>query len=148
MAAWRRRTADRLRQSGCRRKRLHIEALESRHLLAAQPVINEFLASNNGVIQDEDGDFSDFLELTNRGDQPVNLAGWYLTDEADDLTKWQFPSVNLAPGQFLVVFASNKDRATAGNQLHTNFALAAEGEYLALVEPDGDTVVSALAPEF
>ena len=91
---------------------------------------------------------SDFIELTNRGDQAVNLAGWYLTDDADDLTKWEFPSVNLAPGQYLVVFASNKDRAVAGSQLHTNFALAAEGEYLALVQPDGDTVVSAFAPEF
>jgi hypothetical protein len=129
-------------------KRLSVEHLECRHLLSAQPVINEFLASNNGVIQDEDGDFSDFIELTNRGDQPVNLAGWYLTDEADDLTKWQFPSVNLAPGQFLVVYASNKDRAVAGGQLHANFALAAEGEYLALVHPDGVTVASQFAPVF
>jgi hypothetical protein len=148
MAARRRRTTEKLRQSGSRRKRLRIEALEVRCLLSAQPVINEFLASNTGVFQDEDGDFSDFLELTNRGDEPVNLAGWYLTDNASDLTKWQIPSVNLPPGQFLVVFASNKDRATAGNQLHTNFALAAEGEYLALVQPDGETVASAFTPQF
>ena len=75
-------------------------------MLDAEPVINEFLASNNGEIQDEDGDFSDFIELTNRGDQAVNLAGWYLTDNASDLNKWQFPSINLSPGQYLVVFAS------------------------------------------
>ncbi len=148
MAARRRRATEKLRQSGFRGRRLRVEALENRCLLSAEPVINEFLASNNGEIQDEDGDFSDFIELTNRGDQAVNLAGWYLTDDASDLNKWQFPSINLAPGQYLVVFASNKDRSVAGSQLHTNFALAAEGEYLALVQPDGDTVVSAFAPEF
>ena len=42
----------------------------------------------------------------------------------------------------------NKDRAVAGSQLHTNFALAADGEYLALVEPNGETVASEIAPEF
>ena len=106
MAARRRRATEKLKKSGFRGRRLRVEALENRCLLSAEPVINEFLASNNGEIQDEDGDFSDFIELSNRGDQAVNLAGWYLTDDAGDLNKWQFPSINLAPGQYLVVFAS------------------------------------------
>ena len=148
MAAWKRHTT----RTKCgiyrRYTRLAIEHLECRTLLAAQPVINEVLASNNGVIQDQDGDYSDFIELTNRGDAAVNLGGWYLSDDATELTKWRFPSVNLAPGQYLVVFASDKNRAVAGSQLHTNFALSTEGEYLALVEPDGITVVSHFAPGF
>ena len=82
-------------------KKLAIERLEPRTMMAAQPVINEILASNDGVIQDEDGDYSDFIELYNRGDAAVNLGGWYLSDEATELTKWRFPSVNLAPGQYL-----------------------------------------------
>ena len=129
-------------------RKLMIESLESRLAMAAQPVINEILASNDGVIQDVDGDYSDFIELYNQGDASINLAGWHLTDDSSDLTKWQFPSVNLASGEYLVVFASNKNRAVAGSQLHTNFALSADGEFLALVRPDGTTVASQLSPEF
>lgn len=131
-----------------RKRQLQIETLEVRHLLSADPIINEFLASNSGVIQDEDGDYSDFIEIYNRGDEAIDLAGWYLTDDDDDLTKWAFPSTNLAAGQYLVVFASSKDRALVGSQLHTNFAISVDGEYLALVQPDGFTIASEFSPEF
>ena len=67
-------------------------------MMAAQPVINEFLASNTGVIQDADGDYSDFIELYNAGDQPLDLAGWHLTDDGEFLDQWEFPSVTLGPG--------------------------------------------------
>jgi hypothetical protein len=112
--AWRRRTGGTNSRGGRPRRKLAVEHLECRTLLAAQPIISEILASNNGIIQDEDGDYSDFIELYNRGDAAVNLGGWYLTDEAAELTKWRFPSVSLAPGQCLVVFASDKNRALAG----------------------------------
>ena len=47
--------------------------------------------------------------------QTIDLSGWYLTDDAADLTQWQFPDVTLATGEYLVVFASGKDRAVAGS---------------------------------
>lgn len=131
-----------------RQRRLTIEGLEARLALAAQPVINEILASNDGLIQDVDGDYSDFIEIYNAGDAALDLAGWHLTDNAGNLSKWTFPSVTLDAGEFLVVFASNKNRAVAGSQLHTNFALSADGEFLALVQPNGVTIASALAPTF
>src|SRR5688500_8313999 len=112
------------RRQPTRGRRLAIEHLEVRLPLAAEPIINEILASNDGVIQDEDGDYSDYIEIYNRGDAGINLAGWHLTDDDDALTKWKFPSVNLAPGEYLVVFASSKNRSVAGSQFHTNFALS------------------------
>jgi hypothetical protein len=129
-------------------RRFLIEQLEPRWLLAADVVISEFLANNNSILQDQDGDFSDWIELVNRGDQPIDLAGWYLTDNDSNLTKWQFPSRVLSPGEYLVVFASGKDRAIVGSQLHTNFALSTDGEFLALVHPDGSTFASVFDPEF
>ena len=118
-------------------------------LFTAVPVITEFLASNDAVLLDEDGDSSDWIELYNAGDTALDLSGWHLTDDASDLTQWTFPDVSLGAGQYLVVFASNKDRAVAdGTELHTNFALKASGEYLALVEPDGVTVAYAYDPQF
>ncbi|MCA9188880.1 MAG: lamin tail domain-containing protein, partial [Planctomycetales bacterium] len=125
-----------------------MEPLEPRQLLAADPIINEFLAANNGFLQDEDGEYSDWIELYNQGDTTADLDGWSLSDDPADLTKWQFPSVSLPPGGYLVVFASNKDRAIAGNELHTNFQLASSGEPLLLVRPDGATIASHFSPAF
>lgn len=114
----------------------------------AAPVITEFMADNDGILKDEDGDYSDWLEIHNPDPEPLNLEGWYLTDSASNLRKWQFPEVTIPPGGYLVVFASNKNRRVPGGELHTNFALSASGEYLGLIMPDGVTRVSEYAPEF
>jgi hypothetical protein len=114
------------------------------------PVISEFLTGNgssmpleDGELLDEDGDSSDWIELFNPTTRAVNLEGWYLTDDADDLSQWQFPAVSLPGGQFLVVFASGKDRRNPGQTLHTNFRLGqGEGGFLALIQPDGQTATS------
>lgn len=98
--------------------------------------------------QDEDGDFSDWIELKNNSQSAVNLSGWYLTDNASDLTKWEFPSTTIAANGYLVVFASSKDRATSGSELHTNFGLSKNGEYLALVQPDGSTIEHEYSPNY
>lgn len=103
-------------------------------------VISEFLAGNSTGLTDVDGEDEDWIEIFNDGSAAVNLNGWHLTDDATALTKWTFPGVTLAPGQFLVVFASNKDRDDPNAQLHTNFKLSASGEYLGLIRPDGVTV--------
>jgi len=117
--------------------------------LPAQDVfISEFLSSNNGGLRDEDGDSPDWIEIFNPGTNTVNLNGWFLTDSTNNLTKWRFPSVNLAPNGFLIVFASGKNRTNSAAPLHANFSLNADGEYLALVRPDGVTIASHFAPEF
>src|SRR5688572_9922694 len=114
--------------------------LASTRLGAQDPVLSEFLASNETGLLDSDGDASDWIEVWNPGPTSVDLGGWHLTDDADDLARWTFPPVTLAPGQHLVVFASDKDRAAAGSELHTSFKLSKEGDYLALVRPDGVSV--------
>ena len=91
----------------------------------AQVHITEFMASNTHTLLDEDGDSSDWIEIQNTSTTNVNLLNWYLTDTASDLTKWAFPSTNLPPGNFMVVFASGKNRRTPGRPLHTNFKLSA-----------------------
>ena len=117
-------------------------------------VINEFLASNgalpgdpNGLV-DEDGDASDWIEIYNPSDATINMNGWYLTDDAGNLTKWPFPNMNLVPGEFRIVFASGKDRRNPSGQLHTNFDLDKDGEYLALVAENGLVVVHEYSPQF
>ncbi len=111
-------------------------------------MITEFLADNDSVLADEDGDFSDWIEIQNPTANPVSLNGWYLTDNAGDLTRWQFPNVSLDAGQYLTVFASDKNRSDAGGELHTDFKLGRSGEYLALVRDDGSTISYEFAPVF
>src|SRR5687767_10055376 len=130
-------------------RRALVEAVESRLLMAADPVINELMAINSRTLADVDGDFSDWVEIHNPDPTtPVNLAGWHLTDDAALRTKWTFPAVTINPGGYLVVFASDKNRAVAGQQLHTNFKLTGDGEYLGLIKPDGTTAASEFAPAF
>ena len=109
--------------------------------------LNEFLAINAGGLDDEDGDASDWIEIFNPGAAPAPITGWFLTDDPLDLTKWRFPTASLPALGYLVVFASNKDRTT-GTELHTNFRLSGDGEYLALVKPDGVTIATEFAPSY
>ena len=111
-------------------------------------VISEFMAANNRSLHDEDGDSPDWIEIHNEGATTSNLGGWYLSDNPSHLAKWEFPSTNLPPNGYLVVFASEKNRRVAGAPLHTNFKLAKEGEYLALVRPGGTNAAWEYAPAF
>ncbi|MDF1859946.1 MAG: lamin tail domain-containing protein [Verrucomicrobiales bacterium] len=112
----------------------------------ADPRINEFMASNKSTLVDEDGDRSDWIEIYNPGTTAINLRGWHLTDQSMNLVQWQFPDVTLQPDRYLLVFASGKNRNVPGQPLHTNFSLNEEGEYLALVRPDGSSVVQSFDP--
>lgn len=72
--------------------------------------INEVLASNNELFSDEDGDFEDWIELYNFGSDPINLEGFGLSDNYDDPYKWVLPDYTIEPGEYLLVWASGKDR--------------------------------------
>ncbi len=110
--------------------------------------ISEFMAVNYNGLDDEDRNEEDWIEIHNAGPVAVNLERWYLTDDINVLTKWAFPLVTLAPGDYLIVFASGKSRREPSGTLHTNFSLSGSGEYLGLVQPDGRTVVSEFSPTY
>ena len=114
---------------------------------AAEPIISELMASNSTTLEDEDGNHPDWIEIHNPDTiNAVDLTGWHLTDDVTQMTKWTFPAVSIPAGGYLVVFASDKNRAVAGNELHTNFKLTSAGEYLALVKPDGTTTTTDFNP--
>lgn len=109
--------------------------------------INEFLAINDQVLVDEDGQYSDWIELYNEGPGAVQLSGWSLTDDPALPGKWSFPDVEIPSNGFLLVFASGKDRGAAGAELHTNFKLSGAGEYLSLRDSEG-TLMTAFDPSY
>ena len=79
--------------------------------LSAQLTINELSASNSSTIFDEDGDSSDWIELQNTSDQAIQLSNYFISDDAEDLTKYALPEYLLKPGDFILLFASDKNRA-------------------------------------
>ena len=97
--------------------RLFIPWLLVLSLLAVAPsaralddlILTEFMAVNDSVLPDEDGDFPDWIELFNSGTNTVNLNGWYLTDNPGNPTKWRFPGATMAPNSYLIVYASSKE---------------------------------------
>ncbi len=106
--------------------------------------INEFMADNDSVIEDPDepGEFPDWIELYNPGNQPIDLDGLYLTDDLEDPTKWSFAGGVVLPAHgFLVIWAD--DDGTQG-PTHTNFKLSAAGEAVGLYHRDGATVIDAI----
>ncbi|MEC8906559.1 MAG: CotH kinase family protein, partial [Verrucomicrobiota bacterium] len=107
------------------------------------PIINEFVALNKSTLYDEDGQSSDWIEIHNPHQDTVDLEGYFLTNDPEDLKKWKFPKVSLAVDAYLIVFASGKDRDNG--ELHTNFRISKSGGYLGLVDPDGKTVISELS---
>src|SRR5437667_5161936 len=75
------------------------------------------------------------------------MANWSLNHNPGNLTKWRVPATNMAPSQFMIIFASGKDRRTPGLPLHTSFKLGATSGYLALVRPDG-SIATEFAPTY
>ncbi|WP_054847006.1 CotH kinase family protein [Acetivibrio straminisolvens] len=118
--------------------------LEQQHIY-----INELMASNKSTVRDGDlddpkhgasgGAYSDWIELYNASNEPVDLTGCSISDDG---ATWVFPQGSIPPKGYLVIWASDKDKVTSDGQLHTNFKLSADGERVVLKSPDGSVIDS------
>ncbi len=110
-------------------------------------VINEFMASNDTTIADEHGDYDDWIELYNAGDQPIDIGGMYLTDDLNNPTLYQIPttypdSTTVQPGGFLLLWA---DKQPEQGILHLGgMKLSSGGEQIGIFKSDGVTVVDSI----
>jgi len=111
---------------------------------SGEPLITEFLASNEGSLLDEDGDSPDWIQISNPSSSPAIISGeHFLTDDPTDLQKWAIPSQTLLPGDSVFYFASGKSSTATP---HVNFSLSSGGEYLALVKVSGG--ITTILSEF
>ena len=113
--------------------------LPAAHAAGPGVLITEVQAANTRTVADDQGGYSDWLELHNPTDTPITLAGYTLTDDPDEPAKWSLPAATLAPGAFLMIWASGVDQVTAEGW-HTSFRLSRGGEYVGLFGPDGQLV--------
>jgi hypothetical protein len=91
------------------------------------------MADNDSLYADADGEFDDWIELYNAGDADINLAGYFLSDDGDELTKWTFPDVTIAADDYLIVWA---DKDSEQDGLHADLKLSSDGEEIYLVSPN------------
>ncbi len=117
---------------------------------AVLPVLNEFMAANKTTRKDIYGNYSDWIEIYNPNPAAsFNLLGYSLTGNRLNLTNWTFPAIIMAPRSYLLVYADGSTAVpVAGQELHASFKLNKDGDYLALVAPDGATIVQEFAPVF
>ena len=110
--------------------------------VSAEFSITEIKAVAEISFPDDDGEPSDWIEITNNGDSDASLGGYYLTNNSDNLKKWQLPQIKVSSGESIIVYASAKDRNNLDSALHASFTLDRKGDYLALIAPDGLTEIS------
>ncbi len=101
-------------------------------------VINEFMASNDTTVADQDGEYDDWVELYNNGSESISLEGYFLSDDPEDLMKWAFPSGTSIGGKGYLTIWTDNDEEQLG--LHTSFKLSAAAESVLLVDASGTIV--------
>ena len=97
-------------------------------------VINEVLASNAHTVTDATGRYPDYIELFNPTSVAVDLAGWGITDDLDQLDVDTLAALRVDAGGFLLLWA---DSDPAEGPDHLAFTLSITGECLALYAPGG-----------
>lgn len=110
------------------------------HVETGVLIINEILASNAAGIKDDDGEYHDWIEIYNASNHTIDLNNYALSDDTSNPIKWRFPvGMTIAPEEYIVVFASRKDRAsiTPDSWAHTSFGLSASAETVLLSDIHG-----------
>ncbi|MBP5226987.1 MAG: lamin tail domain-containing protein [Kiritimatiellae bacterium] len=113
--------------------------------------ISEVMAKNAATLKTAEGDASDWVELRNASDFPVNLCGWGLSDNPKK-SKWNkrtLPAGAVIPAKGrLVVYCDSYDYVCAAGEVHVSLGLSTDaGQYVGLARPDGTIVSSITYPE-
>ena len=109
-------------------------------------VISEAMSDNRTVFPDEDGVCGDYVELYNRADHEVRLAGYFLSDKTEKPGKWALPDVALPAGGHLAIHCDGENRADDPAHLHAPFKLS-NGETLLLSDDRGRVNSLVTLPE-
>lgn len=108
-------------------------------------VISELMPSNQTAVPDENGEYSDWVEIWNSADHPIRLKDVGLSDRNDSI-RFLFPDITLQADERLVVYCSNTNAAEAGKPLHAKFKLSSVGETVYLFDPNGYQIDAVTTP--
>ena len=104
--------------------------------------ISEFQALNDSGITDEDNSLQGWIEIRNTSlTAKVTMTNLRLTD---GVNAWSFPAVEIPPRDYMLVWASGKDRKVVTAPLHTSFTIPPAGGTLSLTNAAGTTTLASL----
>ena len=109
--------------------------------------ISEVVASNSYTLKDSDGEYSDYIEIYNGYNSPINLLGYRLSDSIFEVKKWTFPEIIIEPGEYLIIYASGKNKCNEKTMCHTNFKLKSDGETVSLIDNTGNIINRVTYPK-
>ena len=120
---------------------LFIPSLDNSYILSDKLYINEIMASNSYTIKDDDGEYSDYIEIYNGYSYSINLEGYHLSDSEFETNKWTFPNIEINSKEYLIVYASGKNNCDIDNKIcHTNFKLSSKGETITLTDKSNNII--------
>ena len=120
---------------------VYIYQVESLITAPGDLVINELMADNESYVSDLEGDYDDWIELYNNGSNPIDLSGYFLSDDLSNIDKWSFPEGTMIDAdQYLIIWADEDQETTDLSSLHANFKLSSNGESVTLSNPDEEIV--------
>jgi hypothetical protein len=105
--------------------------------------INEFMASNDVSFPGPQGDFPDWIEIYNAGQEAIMLGGYYLADDLSDPTAmFQIPdtypdSVTVTAGGYILFYANKGQESSVLNLI---FKLKGGGEHVGIWTPEQDVI--------
>ena len=105
-------------------------------VVTAQLIINEISSNNKSTLQDNEGDYPDWIELFNESTDTVNLNGYTISDDREELDKYIIPDINIAPFSYLILFASGKNYVSDVTYWET---LVGNGQIAKYILPNGQT---------
>lgn len=122
------------------------ETVSAQNVNSGAVIFTEVMTRNATYAPDENGEYYDYLELTNRSGEAVSLKGWFLTDDRTNIARWKFPDVSIPAGGSLLVHCSGYERTENPAHLHANFRLSGEGADIVLTQTGGITAANVTVP--
>lgn len=118
-----------------------LPSLGNDHIKKGKLYINKIMAKNESYKVDDNGEYSDFIELYNGYNYPINLEGYYLSDAEYKTSKWAFPNIVMNAKESLIIYASGNDICNIEKKIcHTNFKLSSQGETITLSDNAGNII--------
>lgn len=103
--------------------------------------ITEIMASNTKTLKDNYGEYSDYIELYNDNNFPINLENYYLSSNIYEKNKWKFSKIEIKPKEYLIIYASGLDECDIKERIcHTNFKLNSKGEKIILSDKNNNLI--------
>lgn len=107
---------------------------------APNVLFSELQASSRHTWLDQNGTTGDWIELYNAGQTAVVLDGAYLSDNPENILKWQIPQLTIEAGNYALIRCGDPSSDAAG------FSLSADGGQVLLTSVYGNTICTVDYP--